>query len=79
MGYFTPDDERGEDDGEEPFEIGLVIVKHVTAQALLCMKQNLDDIWIPRSVIHDNSEVWRASQSGIMIVKVWWAEKKGLT
>lgn len=34
--------------------------------------------WVPKSVIHDDSEVWRRFTEGNLIVSKWWAEKKGL-
>ena len=33
--------------------------------------------WIPKSVIHDDSEVYRADTDGVLVVKNWFAEKKG--
>lgn len=34
--------------------------------------------WFPKSVIHDDSEVWEEGQQGTLIVKRWFAEKEGL-
>lgn len=34
--------------------------------------------WVPKSVIHDDSEVWKAGQSGKLVVLHWWADKNGL-
>lgn len=31
--------------------------------------------WIPKSVVHDDSEVWKKDDVGQLIVKMWWAEK----
>lgn len=36
------------------------------------------ELWIPKSVIHDDSEVFEAGTSGAVIVFRWWAEKEGL-
>lgn len=33
--------------------------------------------FIPKSVLHDDSEVYRLNDSGKLIVKHWWAEKEG--
>jgi hypothetical protein len=33
--------------------------------------------WIPKSVVHDNSEVWKLDQTGTLIVREWFAEKQG--
>lgn len=37
-----------------------------------------EDQWIPKSVIHEDSEVWKGGQSGEVVVKQWWADKEGL-
>lgn len=34
-------------------------------------------IWIPKSVIHDDSEVYKPGTSGKLVVKSWWAEENG--
>ena len=33
--------------------------------------------WVPKSQIHDDSEVWKKGQSGTLIVSQWYAEQKG--
>ena len=33
--------------------------------------------WIPQSVIHDDSEIWRHGDKGSLTLKVWWARKQG--
>jgi hypothetical protein len=34
--------------------------------------------WIPKSGIHDDSEVWKVGQdTGTLVVETWVAEKKG--
>jgi hypothetical protein len=34
--------------------------------------------WVPLDAIHDDSDVWKPSQTGTLIVKRWWAEQEGL-
>lgn len=34
--------------------------------------------WFPKSVIHDNSEVYKTGTDGMFILKRWFAEKEGL-
>lgn len=34
--------------------------------------------WIPKSVIHDDSEVYRNDDFGTLVLKEWFAEKEGL-
>jgi hypothetical protein len=33
--------------------------------------------WLPKSILHDDSEVYKMGDSGKLIVKQWWAEKEG--
>jgi hypothetical protein len=33
--------------------------------------------WVPKSVIHDDSEVYAKGHSGILAVHAWWASKQG--
>lgn len=35
--------------------------------------------WIPKSVIHDDSEVYKDGDSGTLVLKEWFAEKEGLS
>ena len=37
-----------------------------------------DEKWVPKSVIHDDSEIWKAGQAGRLVVLGWWAEKEKL-
>lgn len=37
-----------------------------------------DSVWIPKSVVHDDSEVHGRGMEGEMVVKRWWAESEGL-
>ena len=39
------------------------------------------DKWIPKSALHDHSEVWSLKNAGPgkLVVAEWWAEKEGLT
>lgn len=34
-----------------------------------------EETWVPKSVIHDDSEVWQTKQEGDLIVHAWWARK----
>ncbi len=54
-----------------------------TDRALL-VELDGEEKWIPKSVIHDDSEVWTMrgdedeGREGKLIVKGWWARKEGL-
>lgn len=49
-----------------------------TKKAVLVEIPRRDDRWIPKSCIHDNSEVFRENTSGTLVVFEWWAEKEGM-
>jgi len=31
--------------------------------------------WVPKSVIHENSEVWKKGDKGELVLQSWWGEK----
>lgn len=35
------------------------------------------EVWIPKSAIHDDSEVFESNDSGVLYVKGWFARKRG--
>lgn len=37
-----------------------------------------EEVWIPQSCVHDDSEVWKRGDEGTLVVTRWIAEKKGL-
>lgn len=38
-----------------------------------------ESIWIPKSVFHDDSDVWESEgQEGDVVVAEWWANNEGL-
>ena len=45
----------------------------------ICVSSPLfdEDEWVPKSQVHDDSEVWKEGQEGDLVVKDWIAEKKG--
>lgn len=54
-----------------------VVCKRETDAALLCEIEG-EDIWIPKSQIHDDSEVYEEGHSGTLIVSEWIAKQKNL-
>lgn len=36
-----------------------------------------DPVWIPKSLIHDDSEVFEVGHEGTILIASWFAEKKG--
>lgn len=79
-------DDNGYPDGEDcpaqddPFEVGEANPMRETAKALLVyLEGEQRELWVPKSVIHSDSEVWSSSQvAGELVVFYWWAEKEGL-
>ena len=61
---------------EETVELEDVSVEAETDLALLC---NIDDKrhWIPKSVVHEDSEVSSEGDTGTIVLQRWFAEKKG--
>lgn len=66
----------------DPYRYGNVTVIRETDKAILVHfteDSYADDLWIPKSVIDDDSEVWNEKNgTGELIVAGWWAEKQGL-
>jgi hypothetical protein len=62
---------------EQTVELEDVAVEAETDLALLC---NIDDKkhWIPKSVVHEDSEVSSEGDTGTIIIMRWFAEKEGL-
>ena len=62
---------------EESIELEDVTVEVETDLALLC---NIDDKkhWIPKSVVHEDSEVSSEGDTGTIALQRWFAEKEGL-
>ena len=62
---------------DETVEIDDVTVEAETDLALLC---RIDDQkhWIPKSVIHEDSEVQSEGDAGTILIMRWFAEKQGL-
>lgn len=52
-----------------------------SGRALLVRLESGEEKWIPKSVIHDDSEVYDAEDNaeGEVVVQEWWAEKEGLS
>lgn len=48
-----------------------------TKDAILCVIDG-KSIWIPKSQVHDDSEVYKDGDSGTLVITQWIAEQKGL-
>jgi hypothetical protein len=63
--------------GYDPVEIDDVTVERETAAAILCLIDG-EGVWIPKSQIHDDSEVWKSGTEGKLVIPIWLAEEKEL-
>jgi len=48
-----------------------------TDKAILVELESGEELWIPSSCLHDDSEVYQAGHEGDVVVLTWWAEKNG--
>lgn len=48
-----------------------------TAKAIL-VKCNGQSSWIPKSQVHEDSEVFGEGHDGKLVVALWWAEREAL-
>jgi hypothetical protein len=64
--------------GDEPHVMGEGKALRETDKAILVALASGGERWIPKSVVHDDSEVWKKDDAGKLIVKMWWAEKNVL-
>lgn len=65
--------------GEEPFIMGDAepITESRNGKNILFNVEG-EEIWVPKKVIHDDSDVWKlGNDPGSLVVKYWWAEKHG--
>lgn len=69
-----------DEDGGDACSLGEGRVKRATEKALLVELEDGSEVWIPRSVVHDDSEVYDDGEAseGEVVVKRWFAEKESL-
>jgi hypothetical protein len=53
-----------------------VFIVNGTNKAILT-ESELGEQWIPKSAIHDDSEIWEPGDSGTLTIHGWFAERKG--
>ncbi len=66
-----------DDGGDEPRDLGEGKITAETAKAILFVPDDGEQFWVPKSCVHDDSEIWKKEDSGKLVVKSWWAEKNG--
>jgi hypothetical protein len=62
--------------GDLPVSMGNVKVRRETEKAIL-VDIGGQEIWIPQSAVHDDSEAWKYGDCGKLVVCTWFARKKG--
>lgn len=65
--------------GGEGHELGEGIVLRTTESAVLVLVEG-EEIWVPKSLLHDDSEIDEDSEKddeGTLVVPLWWAEQEG--
>lgn len=62
---------------------------HITFEDAKCVREsgsgrallvdiNGEEHWIPKSLIHDDSEVYKPNTEGTLVIPTWFAEKEGI-
>jgi hypothetical protein len=62
---------------DDPITIEKVSCRLDTPKAILVLIDERE-VWVPKSVIHDDSEVYTKNTEGDLIIERWWAEKEGI-
>lgn len=78
---MPPRDDRGRNlapvTGEEVIEVIRDTKAYKKPGALLVKTSSGKEMWVPHSVIHEDSEVYEMGTSGKLIVFEWFANKEG--
>lgn len=70
---------RDDDDDDTKVSLGQAKIIATTDKAIRVELDTTHTLWVPESVIHDDSEVFKGCDgAGDLVVKAWWAEKQGL-
>lgn len=59
------------------YEVGEATCLRETEKALHVAIDGVGNKWIPKSQIHDNSEVFAVDHQGLLVVSQWFADKQG--
>jgi len=66
------------DAGDMPYAFPEGKIVRATEKAVLYEYEG-ESVWVPQSVIHDDSDIWKKEEEGVLKVKSWWAKKNGHT
>ena len=61
----------------ESYDLENASILRETEKAILVECDLASDLWIPKSQIHDDSEIWEVGEYGTLLVNQWWADKEG--
>ena len=80
-GFRDEDRQFDREDDREPVTIEGASCDRESKLALLCVipsgKRKIEK-WIPKSQIHDDSEVYAPGHSGKLVITGWFADREGL-
>jgi hypothetical protein len=63
---------------DEAVSLGAGRAIRTTDKAILVDLDSGEEVWVPKSCLHDDSEVYEEGHAGNVVVKEWWALKEGL-
>jgi hypothetical protein len=63
---------------EDGHRLERTICTRETEKAIFVEIEGHNDLWVPKSVVDDDSEVYAKGHQGTLVVKRWWAAKQGL-
>lgn len=68
-------------DGDHPYCLGAAKIVRYGLKAIRVVAEDAGPLWVPRSVIHDETDMPHGEVPGEVIpelyVKQWWAEDRG--
>ncbi len=79
-GYRDEDDDRDRRDDDQPpwRQPGAKCISEREKSILVRLQGRPRAQWFPKSVIHDDSEVYELGHEGEIVVQGWFAEKENL-
>jgi hypothetical protein len=65
---------------KDPVQLGEAeIIRETDLAVLVVLEDTANELWVPKSVIHDDSEIWKMADGvGMLVVEAWWANKQDL-
>jgi len=66
-------------DDDNGYQVGNGKVERVTEKALLFDMGTEEKVWIPKSQLHNSTQVREEGDEGVLVISSWLAEAKGFT